>query len=86
MGLEAGQLVGRQDRHDVGHAGNRLQAARLAACDSSPITPMIVRCVPRLRCGLQAQRLDALDDVVDLFVGDARFENDDHVARSCKDG
>ena len=71
MGLDAGQLVGRQHRDHVGHAGNRLEAARAATCDSSPITPMIVRYVPRLRWACKPERFDALDHVIDLFVGGA---------------
>ena len=46
--------------------------------DSSPMTPMIVRYVPRLRWAFRPSVFDPLDDVVDLLVGGAGFENDDH--------
>ena len=43
------------------------RSGAVCSFDSSPITPMIVRNCPRLKWALQAERFDALDDVVDLL-------------------
>ena len=61
-------------------------AASGSACSlvSSPMTPMMVRCSPRLTCGLEAQLADALEDVVDLLLSGFGFENENHRCSSCQ--
>ena len=42
------------------------------------MTPMMVRCSPVDDVRLQAQFVDALDNVIDLGGSDAGFQDDDH--------
>ena len=68
MGLAAGQLVRRQHRNDVLHAGNRPQrlgADLLLVADHAD--DRAIRAAAEM--GLQAQRFDPLDDMGDLVVG-----------------
>ena len=72
VGLVAGQLVRRQDRHHAVDARNCLQRRRLqlflVADDANDGSERAFTQV-----GSQTQRFHALDNVLNLFVGGVRF-------------
>ena len=77
MCLGAGQLIGGQHADDVYHARDDLKLLglelRLVADHADDRT---IRAAAQMR--LQAERLHPLDHMVDLLIGGAGFENDDH--------
>ena len=80
MSVAAGQLIGRQDGNNVVHAGNGPQ--RLGADFSLVADHADDRAIgAAAQMGPQSQRLDPLDDVVDLLVGDPRLQDNDHTSR-----
>ena len=77
LGLVAGQLVGGQNRNDVGHAGDRPQRSGLQfrfVADHADDRAELAAA----QMGLQAERFHAFDDMVDLGVAGSGLENDDH--------
>ena len=77
LDLAAGDFVGGEDRHDLGHARPAFQRlAELVAflADGGDHGPL--GAVDRM--GFQAKLFDALDHVFDLFRGCSSFHDDDH--------
>ena len=76
--LAAGELVGLGDAHDLLDAVQHLKVARQLRrqrhADDADDRPLLAA----REVGLQAEMMDALDDVVDLGLGAKRAHDDDH--------